>query len=289
MDIPAFNLPPVLNTSENAVFFRPREEGVIIDEDDTAVPPPCTSIDSMIASLKKYGPLIAEARTGPSAYAKPAALKQSKACGQEVYGWHSKDRPAPGARSVTVMIVGAQKTDKVAYIYFRLTTDVTANKDADAAFSSAARAATGSFLHFRIGFGPGERSADSESSLIRKYVASEVDPRLFAVPAKVFIEESMRNLHPVCPLAEWLFTTVPTRAILIDPETKAACKTVGQRIFDHYKEAFRGDERRKSEVGHEAVVRICDAAKYLGNDRDKKGNIERAWDGIGDKNWTWRA
>jgi hypothetical protein len=102
---------------------------------------------------------------------------------------------------------------------------------------------------------------------------------------KNFLNNSLNNLHPICPWGQWLYS-VNSDSILDKGETEEKCKAIGQKIFDHYKRAADNNY----EAGRNALVRICNAARFLTRDGSKrKAHIERAWDGVGDTDWNWRS
>jgi hypothetical protein len=98
-----------------------------------------------------------------------------------------------------------------------------------------------------------------------------------------FLSRSLERLHPIFPYAERLFS-MPAQSILRNPETRRECTEIGQKIFNHYKTASRGNTAEAVD----AVQRICEAAKFLSADGlVRKSHIECAWDGIGDEKWVW--
>lgn len=150
---------------------------------------------------------------------------------------------------INVILIGARQTESNAHVYFILARDITRD------------------LH----------------SEIRGYQPLETDRKVYVMSYQNFLERSLVNLHPICPHAQWLFS-IPVTSILDSGEGEKKCKQVGQEIFDHYKIASKGSTL----AGKNALVRICNATQFLTND-GRKPYIERAWDRIGDKTWTWRS
>ena len=83
-----------------------------------------------------------------------------------------------------------------------------------------------------------------------------------------------------------LVSIQPLESILTDKNTRKKCKDLGQKIFDEFKSQADGN----SLMGETVVKKICNAIHFeSGDGRLRKQYIERAWDGIGDKNWQWRS
>jgi hypothetical protein len=81
-------------------------------------------------------------------------------------------------------------------------------------------------------------------------------------------------------------SNLPLNSIIDRGEGEKKCREIGQSIFDKYKKQSRGD----SLAGREAVVTVCDNIAFSAIDgRLRKQYIERAWDGIGDKSWSWQS
>jgi hypothetical protein len=75
-------------------------------------------------------------------------------------------------------------------------------------------------------------------------------------------------------------------SILDEGEGEKKCKSLGQEIFDKYKNEKDGD----SNAGKKAVQKICDAIPFSCKDGSlRKQYIERAWNGIGDNKWRWMS
>lgn len=76
----------------------------------------------------------------------------------------------------------------------------------------------------------------------------------------------------------------PMESILDEGEVEARCKAIGQEIFDKYKQENNGD----SMAAKVAAQRICNSIAFTATDgKVRKQFVERAWAGIGDKNWRW--
>lgn len=237
------------------VFFE-KPDALYVDEDYSVKPPAYATIDQLMKSLQENGPLIAIGKMGPSAYTeKPFHLKE-RVSNQDIYGW------GPGtskeySNATPVILLGARKIEPCveqieprAYVYYIQARDFTRDT----------------------------------KSLIRGFEPSE-DKKVYVMSYKNFLTRSLVDLHPICPHGKWLFSTVPLNSILDGGEIEDKCKEIGQQIFNHYKEA-----KGNSEAGRSAVVRICEAARVLASDgKDRKAYIERAWNGIGDKNWSWQS
>lgn len=237
---------------EASITFNPPSV-VYVDEDHSVKPPAYGTIDKLMQSLKENGPLIAMGHLGPSAYTEDPVKVRDTFLGKEVFGWRdktSKDHSPTHA----VVLLGAKKTDKRAYVYFTLGVDITSN----------------------------------EKSFIRGYKPSPLDTKIYVMSYNNFLKRALVDLHPVCPHGEWLFST-PVNTLLDRGAVEQRCRAIGQEIFDHYKAQKWGS----SEAGKEAVQRICEAALFLSKDpregAARKGSIERVWNGIGDATWRWRA
>lgn len=230
--------------------FLEKPQVIYVDEDYDVKPPAYSKIDKLMESLQKNGPLVAEGKMGPNAYTQPPFKLKDRVNDKEIYGW----RPQTSSEhtpSTNVILLGASQTESKSYIYYTLANDMTRD----------------------------------QSSLIRGYVPSSTDTKIYVMSYESFLNRALVNLHPICPQGQWLFS-VSVNSILDGGETEKKCKQVGQEIFDHYKTAAKGD----SEAGKNAVQRICEAARVLTNDGStRKTHIERAWDGIGDASWRWQS
>lgn len=229
--------------------FVEKPRVVYVDEDHSVKPPKYSTIDNLITSLKEYGPLIAEGKMGPGAYTEPSFKLKDQVNNQDVYGWKPNTRKE-GAPQIPVILLGARQTDSKNFIYFTLARDITRD----------------------------------EKSLIRGFTPSETDTKIYVMSYENFLNSSLFDLHPICPHADWLYS-VSANSLLDGGQIEAKCKQVGQQIFDHYKTKASGD----SEAGRNALVRICNAAKFLTPEKSvHKAHIEHAWSGVGDTNWRWQ-
>lgn len=267
MDIQAYPLPKQLNQQPDAAFFK-APDALYTEEDYSVKPPGYGDIDCILASIREYGPLIAQAKTGPSAYDGAVVMKKAKACGEDVFGWKKGAKIKPDARQRDIVIIGAQKVEAKEEV----------SKGGGEAAAAAPKAAATGWLYFRLA----QDVTGNQECLIRKYQVSTVDPRLFCVPYEFFKVSCLSMLHPPCPYAQWLFVDLEQKAIL--NEEKARCKEVGQRIFDLYRAQVNASrtEGEKSTHAFDCVVRICDAASVISKERLRSGDIARAWNMIGD-------
>ena len=77
------------------------------------------------------------------------------------------------------------------------------------------------------------------------------------------------------------FLEIPIETTLRD--RKAECKNLAQKAFDCFKEEFDGDSLHAKE----ALVHICDAMRNRPETYEYHGNLERAWNGVGDESVVW--
>lgn len=227
--------------------FLKKPQIIYVDTDHSVKPPAYRTIDMLMKSLQENGPLVVEGKMGPGAYTEAPFKLKDKVGNEDIYGFRPLTFKEYPA-STEAILLGARKTESSGHVYFILAKDVTR----------------------------------STSSLIRGFKPQDKDVKVYVMSYENFLIRSLVDLHPICPHGQWLFS-VPVASILDDGEIENRCKEIGQQIFDHYK-AGKND----SEAGRSAVVRICEAAKALTQDGSvRKAHIERAWDGIGDKNWQW--
>jgi mRNA-degrading endonuclease RelE of RelBE toxin-antitoxin system len=112
-----------------------------------------------------------------------------------------------------------------------------------------------------------------------------------AIPNSVFFLTSAPRECPKLSEREreyvaQLISINPAKKIITDKSTEKKCKELGQKIFDEFKDKAAGNSR----AGEVAVKNVCNAIHFEGSDgRIRKQYVERAWDGIGDSNWQWRA
>lgn len=234
--------------TQNQVFLNKGPCQVYVDTDYSIKPPKYRTIQDLLESIKMFGSLVCEAKTGPQAYECEPFKLEKKIEGQDIFGWK------PGAakvnsKSIPIILLGGSIYEDKAHVYYALATDQT-------------------------------RSPSS----IRKYSTQEQDQRVYVISFKNFLERCLVDLHPVVPHAEWLYTA-DYNSFLDRGTNEKKCKNFGQKIFDHYKINNGGN----SFIAQNSVKRICEAAKIFScNGLERKQHIEYAWDGIGDKEWTWR-
>lgn len=230
--------------SKTVLFDRPQV--IYVDEDYSVKAPPYSSIDKIIESLEKFGPLVALNKAGPAAYSEAPFKLKDRVKNVDIYGWKPNTRKK--SEAVRLIILGAQKNDSKEYVYYTLAQDITRDT----------------------------------KSLIRGYRPLSTDTKVYVMSFENFLNY-LEMLDPICPQAQWLYS-VEVNSILDMGEGEKKCKEVGQKIFDHYKTAKKGD----SEAGKEALERICNAARFLTDDGAiRKEHIRRAWSKVGDENWTW--
>ncbi|MBS0624032.1 MAG: hypothetical protein JSS62_05350 [Verrucomicrobia bacterium] len=77
---------------------------------------------------------------------------------------------------------------------------------------------------------------------------------------------------------------LPLDSLTDEGSGEAACKALGQRIFDTFKLKGQG----KSELGEAALYKIhCAIPKFCSDGRVRSLQIRYAWAGIGDQNYRW--
>lgn len=244
----------IANNYSNQLVFKDKPDILYADEDRSVKAPPYGKIDLLMKSIDTFGPLVAVGEIGPSAYTeKPFPLKKS-IDGLTIYGWKPKTFQG-SLRAVSVILLGARKIKEDQdvkwrkYVYFTLALDVTENS----------------------------------KIMIRAYRPMTVDPKIYVMSYKNFRDRSLHDLHPICPHMQWL-CSASIDALLDRETTEMNCKTIGQYLFDFYKEKTGGN----SEKARDAVQRICEATRFLTRDGfARKAHIEYVWDGIGDDNWRW--
>ncbi len=245
--------PATLNATNTCIFFqRPKE--ICIDEELVTRYSTSQKIETLIADLKEKGPLIGLGKIGPNCYNEPCFKLKHKFEGQDIYGWkpglERKDRPA----SSYVIVLGAQKIENRAFVYFTLSLDITPDT----------------------------------KTYFRKYVPSPIDTKIYVVSHKKFGDYLTDLYAPGVNLEkkylDQLISIEPLDSILDRGEVEKRCKAIGQAIFDEYKSRARGD----SLAGRDGVAKICDSLRNACLDGLlRKQYVEKAWAGIGDDNWFW--
>ncbi len=236
-------------SSSSLNIFFQKPLVVYADENYSVPPPAWGKIESLMESLRKNGPLVTVAKVGPSAYTSDSFALKKESAGVKIHGWKAGGFK-PNAPQITAILLGASKTETNSYVFYTLAKDVTRSKD----------------------------------SLIRGFTPLNTDEKVYVMTYEHFKKRSLVNLHPICPHAQWLFS-VNANAILDGSETQEKCKIIGQEIFDHYKTIFRGD----SGAAKDAMMGICNAAKFLTPEKYRARHIEVAWDGVGDSHIKWRG
>lgn len=79
-------------------------------------------IETLIHELQN-GPLVAYGKFGPSAYFDEPLLK-SEYCKTIIHGWEQNSKRSPNSGNIYVIILGAKKTSKAAYVFFTLAKEI---------------------------------------------------------------------------------------------------------------------------------------------------------------------
>lgn len=271
IDTPMYAMPAIRASDDKTIFYQNPEGRTFVDECFDLKAPRVTSIEGLMESLRTYGPLICDSGVHASRMDRPVVEKKAKAYGEPVYGWHSHANVSFGGKSAHVMVVGATKTEKTAFVYFRMAKDVTKTKKEGSAFQPVPGA-----LHFRIGF----TGDESDEQLIRAYQIDPKDSRLYVVRYEKF-KSYLVQADPIVPYSNFLYTQIVLRGAPADQ--KAKVNAIGQAIFDATKaSAMHNGEQRASKIAYDTIVRIVDGAR----DHAEAGTartIESNFDQVGDK------
>lgn len=243
---------------DNSVYINVNR--VIVDEDAKTRYSTSLKLDTLIQELKEKGAHVAFGYIGPKCYNSDPFLAGSFQ-GVDVYGFKPGTRAETGAR-IHVLVVGASKEEDKEYVYYKLSFDRTIN----------------------------------QRTYIREHQTGS-DDRLFVASHKTF-KENLVDLYP--PVAkekthpnfisegsancteieiEYILKliAIPLDSILGDHE--AACKAIGQELFDKCSSTQRSKE---------TVKKVCEALAHCAKDgKLRKQYVEYAWEGIGNDDWRW--
>ncbi|OJU81650.1 MAG: hypothetical protein BGO10_08605 [Chlamydia sp. 32-24] len=249
------NLGSLLEQSSNCILFNVLPS-IQVHETKKTTFSTSLKIETLITELKEKGPFIGMGKIGPAYYEnEPFKLKDSYGS-KHIYGWKPGSKRIDN-KTLSFFLLGAKKTNDQGIVYFAMAQDITLS-----------------------------------TLPLRQFVTSEKEPKIYVTSFKTFLE-NLVDLFPnslVSTNTEQNFAkriiVFPLDSILDEGEMEAKCKAIGQEAFDYFKEQANGD----SLAGKEAVRNICESLPSLCEDgRLRSQYVERAWDGIGDSNWTWRA
>lgn len=258
----------VLGQSDSLIFFD-TPEFLVINEAGVTNYNSCKKIGILIRDLQEKGPLMAKGYFGPGFYAEAPFKLKDPFFGQDIYGWK------PGTKSTSILdnhrsilILGARKTEDLKeYVFFTMSQDVTSDR----------------------------------TLYVRRLIPCPIDSKIYVMTSETF-EKRLLALHPPLTLSSKASSTSPTRTteteyaqqllsfkpvgfIIGQGEVQQSCKDIGQKIFDHYK-TIGG----YSLAGKNALVKILEAVSLIATDGPlRKENITRAWEGVGDDVWQWKA
>ncbi len=262
--------------SDNSIFFE-KPAKVQINEKVVTQYAASLKIEVLIKELREKGPLIALTEIGPSFYTDAPFKLGNKVGQQDIYGWKPKAVRTASSKKNYLMILGAKKSLEIEYIYFTLSHDTT----------------------------------EDQNSYIRQHVPSKIDTKIYVVSHKTF-RDHLIDLHSAGSLsisnnlnkieidskisvgpamstrdyAEKISAIMPLDTILDRGSVEKQCKEIGQQAFDEFKRQANGS----SMAGKEAVQEICTLISSIASDGKLRIQyIERAWEGIGDEQWRWRA
>lgn len=275
------SLPKALEQSADSIFFE-KPANVKIDEDARSRYASSQKIETLIEELKEKGPLVALGKMGPSAYADAPFKLEDKVCAQNVYGWKPGTERKAHASQSYAMVLGAKKIEDREYVYFTMSQDITTNSTSYTRKHKPSGTDTKVYVTSHKTF---------RNYLFDLYPTPQSSKEKPPEEMPVFFISSQPKISPKLSVSErkyveQLSSIKPLDSILDRDEGEARCKAIGQEIFNKYKEEAGG----KSMAGKEAAQRICDAVVFIASDGAlRKQYIERAWDGIGDANWDWRA
>ncbi len=258
--------PKVFVQTSNDIFFD-KPPFLNINEDAHSEYATKSKIEVLIKELQTQGPLVGLGQNGPTAYVDEPFKLNEKLFGKDIYGWKA-GAERNNTKNCYFIILGAQKKEERELVYFTLSEDVTSDKE----------------------------------TYLRTHIPSRIDKKIYVTSHKTFLNylcdlyppskvQSSKDWETLQPLSgeeyiEQLSAIRPLDAILDRGPVEKRCKAIGQEIFDKYKEEAGGN----SNAGRKAVVNICDSIGTHAIDGSlRKQYIERAWDGIGDSNWRWRA
>ena len=267
--------PKALVQSPTSVFFG-KPDTLNIDEESKTRYATSQKIETLIEELKENGPLIALGNLGPSAYEGIPFKLKNKEFDQDIYGFKPGTHKEYSPQNC-LMVLGAKKEEGSEYVYYTMTQDITPNSE------SYTRTHTPSQTDSKV--------YKTSHKTFRNYLFDMYPPVQKPQEPTVFVFSSrLKNCLDLSPsekeYVEKLSAITPLDSILDRSEGEAKCKALGQEIFDKYKTEAGGN----SMAGKEAAQKICNAVVFMADDGAlRKQYIERAWDGIGDDVWDWRA
>ena len=225
-----------------------------------AAPNECAnSIQALIAQLK-ISPFIVSAKLGPEVYTDAPFELKNKINGISVYGW----KPGSKLKETTdkcFFVLGAEVRDDKELVYYAC-----AQRD-------------------RLEFGNYRRYPADQKIYVITLKRFQKSVTHFALPSapKPFFPTQRVELTREETVWFNRFLEFPIETTL--RTRKAECKALAQTAFDAFKQRFQGN----SSLAKEALVHICDAMLNSPETRQYYGNLERAWNGVGDETETWQG
>lgn len=250
----------ILSQSPTSVFFY-IPSILKIDEDGKTQYATNTKIETLIAELKENGPMFALGRLGPNAYEGTPSKMTNKLLHSDVYYWQKGSIRKEHSATLYAVIIGAEIKNEKGYIYFIPSTDITPNSNSH---THTHKIATDAKIYVT--------SNEAFYEYIDLYPQAKPEPQFYTYsPARAELTNIESNYF-------YQLTTLS----LLDAATQKEWKKLGQEIFDSFNTKGSCFESVNS------LKKISNAIAFYYGER-LRGDIERAWDGIGDKNWRWMA
>ena len=300
-ELTTFTLPRILEQSANSIFFEKTPR--VVDEDSVSTYSSSQKTETLIKELLRKGPLVALGGMGPGCYVNQPFKLKNKVCEQDIYGWKPGTQRTAYPRNGYWMIVGAKKIADRGYVYFTMAEDHTQNQKTYIREYRPSNTDTKiyitshkTFRNYLCDLYPPLPSSKSKPEADRVFIGdpSLIHPNLLSQYAQVVGISSTPSQAPKLTEeqladAQKLVDIKSIDAILDRGSTESFVKKLGQELFDKYKMHSFGE----SMSGRRAVIDICKWIAFNSTDsrsdaRKRKDHIEFVWDGIGDKNWTWR-
>ena len=302
-----------MEKSTNPIINSVPAAGVYISKDNATPPPNYSTIAELADSLQTFGPLIAEGSFGPKSYEGPAKTA-FEIDNHTIFGW------APGTVrktcQVSIMILGVDQN-----VYYKVAELDTHHQNALSKRYSVSKVDNRTY---GSSFNTFLQKIHTVHPVFQRGVESQPLPRGSGEQTEIIdCTETFVSNAQLNPLTEKqtgalkIFMAMTPEQVLDEGSNEALCREIGQQIFDAaaqesgdnsqidpYLEPSISDGPfevlfKQMALQDEATLsletlkgkRALKAVVYQTQLQNKAiGDcIEKAWDGVGNSEWKWRA
>lgn len=270
-----------LERTEHSIFYQRPSNSLLINEDLRTQYASDHTIQTLMNDLQ-VGPLVGLGPFGPNAYkTKPIKLKV-QVHQQDVYCWKKGTKRVEDSPNIYFMILGAKIIKEKGYVYLTPSKDLTADPKVYLRKHQACRDSeiyVISHKTFKNYYHDLYCLAQTKETIKKKEPSEEKSS--VSTLKKIAALSILSDDDYVQQLSKFELDSILDRGIV-----EAACKKIGEEIFQKYKAKAGGN----GDAGIAAMQRICDAThRKLSDGKLRHQYISRVWNGIGDGDNIWMA